>query len=135
MPRSSLSAFDPERLEAWYHPPLHEWPPTGGSHGKLHWTTKILSHASRRRGSSGRAHSSRRCRPSARWLLAISARKNSGGSFGKDYAISGISRARTFDLSFGPQKDKSTDFPNWPLSWFVSKSMSSSLGSRPPLWR
>ena len=30
MLRSSLSAFDPERLEAWYHPPLHEWPPTEG---------------------------------------------------------------------------------------------------------
>src|SRR6516165_1523469 len=49
MLRSSLSAFDPERLEAWYHPPLHEWPPAGGSHGKLHRTTKILRHASRRR--------------------------------------------------------------------------------------
>src|SRR5262249_14118051 len=31
-------------------PPLHEWPPVGGSHGKLHRKTKILSHASRRRG-------------------------------------------------------------------------------------
>src|SRR5262245_12099873 len=32
-------------------PPLYEWPPVGGSHGKLHRKTKILSHASRRRGS------------------------------------------------------------------------------------
>src|SRR6266446_1952821 len=31
-------------------PPWHEWPPTGGSHGKLHRTTKILSHARRRGG-------------------------------------------------------------------------------------
>src|SRR5262249_2249319 len=31
-------------------PPFHEWPPTGGSNGKLYRTTKILSHA-RRRGS------------------------------------------------------------------------------------
>jgi hypothetical protein len=30
--------------------PLHEWPPTGGSHGKPHPTTKILSRA-RRRGN------------------------------------------------------------------------------------
>src|SRR6516225_1975256 len=37
-------------MEAWYHPPLHEWPPTGGSHGKSHRTTKILSHARRRGG-------------------------------------------------------------------------------------
>src|SRR6516165_9776812 len=34
-------------MEAWYHPPLHECPPTGGSHGKLHRTTKVLSHARR----------------------------------------------------------------------------------------
>src|SRR6516164_5599333 len=47
----------------------------------------------------------------------------------------GISRGRTFDLSFGRRKDRSTGFPNWQLSWFVSRSMSSSLGSRPPLWR
>src|SRR5262249_47817551 len=73
--------------------------------------------------------------PSARWLLAISARKNSGGRFGRDYAIWGISRGRTFDLSFGRRKDRSTGFLNWQLSWFVSRSMSSSLGSRPPLWR
>src|SRR5215469_14525677 len=32
-------------MEAWYYPLLHEWPPTGGSHGKPHRTTKILSHA------------------------------------------------------------------------------------------
>src|SRR5262245_51725114 len=74
-------------------------------------------------------------RPSARWLLAISARKNSGGSFGRDYAIWSISRGRTFDLSFGRRKDRSTGFPNWQLSWFVSRSMSSSLGSRQPPWR
>src|SRR6516165_1751270 len=86
-------------------------------------------------GRSRCARSSRRCRPSARWLLAISARKNSGGSFGRDYAIWGISRGRTFDLSFARRKDRSTGFPNWQLSWFVSRSMSSSLGSRPPLWR
>src|SRR5262249_33341592 len=35
----------------WYHPPLHECPPAGGSHGKLHRTTKILSHVGRRCGS------------------------------------------------------------------------------------
>src|SRR5262245_25769109 len=87
------------------------------------------------RGRLRRARSSRRCRLSARWLLATSARKNSGGSFGRDYAIWGISRDRTFDLSFGRRKDRSTDFPNWQLSWFVSRSMSLSLGLRPPLWR
>jgi hypothetical protein len=59
----------------------------------------------------------------AHWLLAISAQKNSGGSFGGDYAIWGISRGRTFDLSFGRRKDRSTGFPNWQLSWFVLKSM------------
>ena len=37
-------------MEAWYYPPLHEWPPPGGSHGKLYRTTKILSHARRRGG-------------------------------------------------------------------------------------
>ena len=55
--------------------------------------------------------------------------------FRQDYAIWGISRGRTFDLSFGRRKDRSTGFPNLQLSWFVSRSMSSSLGSRPPLWR
>jgi hypothetical protein len=34
----------------WYHPLLHECPPTGGSHGKPHQTTKILSRARRRGG-------------------------------------------------------------------------------------
>jgi len=43
--------------------------------------------------------------------------------FGRDYAIWGISRGRTFDLSFGRRKDRSTGFPNWQLSWFVSRSM------------
>ena len=47
----------------------------------------------------------------------------------------GISRGRTFDLSFGRRKDRSTGFPNLQLSWFVSRSMSSSLGLPPPLWR
>ena len=47
----------------------------------------------------------------------------------------GYIEGRTFDLSFGRRKDRSTGFPNWQLSWFVSRSMSSSLGSRPPLWR
>src|SRR5262249_42175531 len=57
--RDALSAFDPKRtlsglksrnaaVGVWYHPPLHEWPPSGGSHGKLHRTTKVLSHARRR---------------------------------------------------------------------------------------
>src|SRR5262245_33899242 len=41
-----LSALVQDRaMEAWYYPLLHEWPPTGGSHGKPHRTTKILSHA------------------------------------------------------------------------------------------
>src|SRR5262252_5805115 len=31
-------------------PPLHEWPPSGGSHGKPHRTTQILSHVQRRGG-------------------------------------------------------------------------------------
>src|SRR5262249_9481650 len=31
-------------------PPLHECPPTGGSHGKLHPTPKILSRTRRRGG-------------------------------------------------------------------------------------
>jgi hypothetical protein len=30
--------------------PLHERPPTGGSHGKPHWTTEILGDARRRGG-------------------------------------------------------------------------------------
>jgi len=34
--------------------PLHEWPPTGGSHGKPHRTTEILSHARRRGGLAAR---------------------------------------------------------------------------------
>src|SRR5215471_4841341 len=39
-------------MEAWYHSSLHcmNDPQPEGSHGKLHPTTKILSHASRRRG-------------------------------------------------------------------------------------
>src|SRR5262249_14321080 len=37
-------------IEAWYHPFIAGWPPTGGSHGKPHRTTKVLSDA-RRRGS------------------------------------------------------------------------------------
>ena len=40
-------------VKAWYHHPLRDWPPTGGSHGKLHPTTKILSHARRRGGVPG----------------------------------------------------------------------------------
>src|SRR6266516_5212481 len=55
--------------------------------------------------------------------------------FRQDYAIWGISRGRTFDLSFGRRKDRSTGFPNLQLSWFVSRSMSSSLGLRLPLWQ
>src|SRR5215475_6772521 len=34
--------------------PLHEMTPTRGSHGKLHRTTKILSHARRRGGLAAR---------------------------------------------------------------------------------
>src|SRR5438094_10630861 len=46
--RTCLSPLFTDRtMEAWYHPPWHEWPPTGGSHGKLHRTTNILSHARR----------------------------------------------------------------------------------------
>ena len=47
----------------------------------------------------------------------------------------GYIEGQKFDLSFGRRKDRSTGFPNLQLSWFVSRSMSSSLGSRPPLWR
>ena len=47
----------------------------------------------------------------------------------------GYIEGQNIDLSFGRRKDRSTGFPNWQLSWFVSRSMSSSLGSRPPLWR
>src|SRR5262245_13623353 len=46
---AALYGLGPDRaMEAWYHPPLHERPPTGGSHGKPHWTPKVLSHARRR---------------------------------------------------------------------------------------
>jgi hypothetical protein len=41
--------------------PLHERPPTGGSHGKPHRTTKILSHA-RQRGNNVAARSARAAR-------------------------------------------------------------------------
>jgi hypothetical protein len=46
--RTCLSPLVTDR--SWYHPPLHERSPFGGSRGKLHRTTKILSHAARRRG-------------------------------------------------------------------------------------
>src|SRR5215813_12516127 len=36
-------------MEAWYYPP-HEYPQLGGSHGKQHRTTKILSRARLRSG-------------------------------------------------------------------------------------
>src|SRR6516162_9238133 len=45
----ALQAAD-RAMEAWYHSSIASMTPTGGSHGKLHRTTKILSHA-RRRGS------------------------------------------------------------------------------------
>src|SRR5262249_16977532 len=46
-----VSALVTDRaMEAWYHRLLHERPPSGGSHGKPHRTTKILSHAVWRRG-------------------------------------------------------------------------------------
>src|SRR6516164_128608 len=46
--RTCLSPLVTDRaMEAWYHSSLHEWPPTGGSHGKPHRTTKILSYARR----------------------------------------------------------------------------------------
>jgi len=35
-------------IEAWYHPSSMNDPQPEGSHGKLHPTTKILSHARRR---------------------------------------------------------------------------------------
>ena len=35
----------------------------------------------------------------------------------------GYSRGKTFDLSFDRRKDTSTDFPNWPPNWSVSKSI------------
>jgi putative ABC transport system substrate-binding protein len=31
----------------------------------------------------------------------------------------GYSRDKTFDLSFGRRKDRSSGFPNWQLSWLV----------------
>src|SRR5262249_47447297 len=46
-----LSALVTDRpLKAWYNPNCMNDPQPEGSHGKLHQTTKILSHASRRRG-------------------------------------------------------------------------------------
>ena len=45
------------------------------------------------------------------------------GSFGRGCAIWGMSRGKTFDLSFDRLKDTSTGFPNWPPSWSVSKSI------------
>ena len=46
-----------------------------------------------------------------------------GGCSGKGCAIWGTSKGKTFDLSFDRRKDRLTDFPNWPPSWSVSKSM------------
>src|SRR5262249_31291596 len=57
-------------MEAWYHPPWHEWPPTGGSHGKPHRTTKILSHASRWRRAAWICVRSRYAEP-RRWGAAF----------------------------------------------------------------
>ena len=82
-----------------------------------------------------RARSRRRCRPLAHWSLAISTRSSFGGSFGRGCTIWDMSRGKTFDLSFDQQKERSAGFPNWPLSWSASKSILSSLGSRPPPWR
>ena len=42
--------------------PIMNDPPAGGSHGRLHRTTKILLGGARLRGRSRRGHSSRRCR-------------------------------------------------------------------------
>src|SRR5215471_21575195 len=47
----SLRALSPLTTSGWKRgiiPRLHEWPPTGGSHGKPHRTTKILGDAWRR---------------------------------------------------------------------------------------
>src|SRR5262245_52590215 len=51
-PADKLSALVTDRLmKAWYHLSIAwAWPSTGGSHGKPHRTTKILSHARRRGG-------------------------------------------------------------------------------------
>ena len=69
-PEAAFGSIHKTCLSAWSHrlgdgsvvsfPPLHERPPTGGSHVKLHRTTKILSHAWRRgcvgtRGARGAA--------------------------------------------------------------------------------
>src|SRR5262249_33004624 len=65
-----LSALVQDRaMEAWYYPLLHEWSPTGGSHGKPHRTTKILSHA-RWRSSCVFARSARAAtgQDPARWI-------------------------------------------------------------------
>jgi hypothetical protein len=54
----------------------------------------------------------------------IGAIQNSfGGSFGRGCAIWGMSRGKTFDLSFDRLEDTSTGFPNWPPNWSVSKSI------------
>src|SRR5215831_14134402 len=60
--RKTFAHVPPLTRSGWKRgiiPPLHGWPPTGGSHGKLHRTTKILS-ARRPRGRSRRAQQSRR---------------------------------------------------------------------------
>src|SRR5262249_54408958 len=93
-------------------PPLHEWPPTGGSHGKPHRTTKILSHA-RRDGSSvavrdaraaGRAHAA--CR------RADAVRR---GRSGNSAACHGASpRARATRVGRGPQPPDRASLGNHP---------------------
>src|SRR5262245_59928733 len=60
-------------------PPLHELPPTGGSHGKLHRTTKIRSHARQRgcvaargaRAAGGETGDRSAGRPHTRTMAAV----------------------------------------------------------------
>src|SRR5262245_6361955 len=47
----------------------------------------------------------------------------------------GYIEGQNIRFEFRSAEGHSTGFPNWQLSWFASRSMSSSLGSRPPLWR
>ena len=47
----------------------------------------------------------------------------------------GYIEGQNIRFEFRSAEGQITGCPNWQLSWFVSRSMLSSLGSRPPLWR
>src|SRR6516164_10487334 len=101
-PRVVLSALVPDRaMEAWYNPSIARMPPQPeGSHGKLHRTTKILSHA-RRRGGGVAARGTR-----AAAAIEDTAHRHhrswshrGGTTFGKHYATLATSKVGTSPLN------------------------------------